>query len=236
MEKNKRPSRYFISATIMVIGTVVALSACRSMPPSQPEPTISAFETTYAMRLHAGDVIELKFPYAGQFDETQTIMPNGKIILPLVGEVMAAGKTPGELQSELIELHSEFLQHPQLAVIVRSFFGNKAYIGGEVRNPGHIELPGQLTLLQGIVRAGGFNMDLAQVKNVVVIRHLENQRYSYAVDLEDAIEGKPYEFFYLQPQDIVYVPRTTIANVNLWVEQHIYRLLPIGRLGYNINP
>ena len=235
MEINKRPSRHFLSATIMVIGTIIALSACRSTSPL-PEHTISAFEPAHAMRLHAGDAIELKFPYASQFDEAQTIMPNGKIILPLVGEVVAAGKTPAELQSELIELHSEHLQHPQLAVIVRSFFGNKAYIGGEVNLPGYIELPGRITLLQGIVQAGGFNMNMAQVKNVVVIRHLENQRYSYTVDLRDAIEGKPHEFFYLQPQDVVYVPRTTIANANQWMEQYIYRMLPIGRLGYSIRP
>lgn len=235
MKNNQAQSRLFLSATIMIIGAIVALNGCRTTPPLPEEP-ISAFAPSYEMRLTAGDVIELKFPYAGQFNETQTIMPNGKIILPLVGEVTAAGKTPGELQSELITLHAEHLQHPQLAVIVRSFFGNRAYIGGEVNQPGYVELPGQLTLLQGIVQAGGFNTDLARVKNVVVIRHLEDERHTYTVDLRDEIKGKPHESFYLQPQDIVYVPRTTIANANQWVDQHIYRMLPIGRLGYTINP
>jgi protein involved in polysaccharide export with SLBB domain len=184
--------------------------------------------------LSAGDTIEIMFPYASQFDETQTIRPDGMIVLPLVGEVMAEGKTPAELRMELIRLHAEQLKHPELAVVVRSFYDRRVFVGGEVNTPGVVSMPGPLTALEAIMEAGGFAMDRASSENVVLIRHENGQRQIYELDYESALQGKPYEPVYLQSQDVIYVPRTGIANVGQWVQQHIYDLLPpVGfGLGY----
>jgi polysaccharide biosynthesis/export protein len=224
---------------IMVVAMAISLIGCGSRAPSAPKMTHTVFETTAELRLAAGDVVEIKFPYAVQFNEEQTVMPNGRIVMPLVGEVLAAGKTPARLRDELIDLHSKHLQHPELAVIVRSFFGNRVFVGGEVNNPGVIELPGRLTVLQAITQAGGFNMNMAQPANVIVIRPQMDTWETYALNLKGVLGGdEGPEPFYLQPRDIIHVPRTTIANVNQWVDQHIYRLLPIGRvgMGVNVNP
>jgi hypothetical protein len=76
------------------------------------------------------------------------------------------------------------------------------------------------------MQAGGFDMREAEVRNVVVIRHRDGQRYGYSVNLKPALEGGETHPFFLEPQDIVYVPRTKIAKVGQWVDQHINKIIP----------
>jgi polysaccharide export outer membrane protein len=92
--------------------------------------------------------------------------------------------------------------------------------------PGIVEMPAKITVLEAIMQAGGFNMQEAEIQNIVVIRHRENQRYGYSLDLKPIMNGGQTKPFYLQAQDIVYVPRTEIAKVGQWVDQHINRVVP----------
>ena len=178
------------------------------------------------VNLQPGDEIELKFYYTPELDITQAVRPDGKIALQLIGEINVQGKTPAELRNELLRLYVPYLKKPEIAVIVRSLLNRRVYVGGQVVTPGVVEMPGKISLLEAIMQAGGFLLPEAKVKNVVVIRHSSGQRYSYAVNMENILKGKGYEPFFLQPQDIVYVPRTTITKVDQWVDQHINRLIP----------
>jgi hypothetical protein len=74
--------------------------------------------------------------------------------------------------------------------------------------------------------AGGFDMRSANVKNVVIIRHKDGQRYGCSLDLRDALKGETEYPFYLEPYDIVFVPRTTIVKVNQWIDQYINKIIP----------
>jgi hypothetical protein len=76
------------------------------------------------------------------------------------------------------------------------------------------------------MEAGGFDKWRAEIKNVVIIRHRDNQRYGCALDFSGELEGKATQPFYLEPLDIVYVPRTTITAVNLWIDQYINQIVP----------
>jgi len=76
------------------------------------------------------------------------------------------------------------------------------------------------------MQAGGFDMWRAEIKNVVIIRHKDNQRYGCALDFSGELDGKAAQPFYLEPMDIVYVPRTTINKVNLWIDQYINQIIP----------
>ena len=178
------------------------------------------------MALAPGDVVEVKFFYTPQLNETQTVRPDGKIGLQLVGEIDVQEKTPAEIRSELLELYAPHLEQIEVAVIVRSFWNRRVFVGGQVVEPGIIEMPGELTVLEAITQAGGFDVREAEVKNVVVIRHRDGQRYGHALDLRAAVAGKRTEPFLLEPQDIVYVPRTKIAKVNQWIDQHINKIIP----------
>jgi polysaccharide export outer membrane protein len=176
--------------------------------------------------LRPGDEIELKFYYTPELDITQTVRPDGKISLQLIGEINVLGKSPSELREELLKLYVPHLKKPEIAVIVRSLLNRRVYVGGQVTTPGVIEMLGEIDVLEAIMEAGGFLLPEAEFRNVIVIRHKEGQRYAYSVNLENSLKGKGSQPFYLQPRDIVYVPRTKITKVGQWVDQHINSLMP----------
>lgn len=188
---------------------------------SEAEPSSSPHVT-----LVAGDVIEVRFFYTPQLNETQTVRPDGKIVLQLVGEVEAQGMTPAGLRNELLRLYAPHLKDPEVAVIVRSFQNRRVFVSGQVMTPGIVEMPGKITVLEAIMQAGGFDMREAEVRNVIVIRHKEDQRYGYSLNLKPMMTGGEIQPFFLEPQDIVYVPRTEIAKANQWIDQHINKLIP----------
>jgi protein involved in polysaccharide export with SLBB domain len=177
--------------------------------------------------LAPGDVIEVKFFYTPELNELQTVLPDGKIALQLIGEVEVEGKSPAELKNELMKLYSSQLKTPEIAVLVRSFYERRVYVGGQVMAPGIVEMPGTMTLLEAIMQAGGFNVVEAEVRNVIVIRHINGQRYGQSIDMKPALTGDKVPPFYLAPKDIVYVPQTTIAKVDQWIDQHINKIIPI---------
>lgn len=179
-----------------------------------------------------GDVVEVKFFYTPDLDESQTVRPDGKITLQLIGEVEVEGKTPAELRDELLGLYAAHLKAPEIAVVVRSLHDRCVFVGGQVMTPGIVEMPGKMTVLEAIMRAGGFDLREAEIRNVVVIRHRNGQRYGYSMDLKPALMGNENQPFYLGPKDIVYVPRTEIAKVNQWIDQHINRIIPDTGLNF----
>jgi len=237
MRPKIRKRTLLIARLLFAVLLGLPVFACQSTPSqgTLPEPTYTPSDE---IRLSPGDSIELKFPYTEEFDETQTILPDGNISLPLIGAIQAAGKTPYQLQKELFASYSKHLQHPELSVIVRSLYDRKVYVGGAVTEPGLIEMPGPLTLTEAIMEAGGFDMEEAAISNVLLIRQKGKLRQAYALNLKAPMTGQSYEPVYLEPKDIVYVPRTTIVNAGQWVNQHFWDLIPrIGfGFGYQLNP
>jgi polysaccharide biosynthesis/export protein PslD len=184
---------------------------------SAPEPRLA---------LGPGDLLDFKFFYNPELNDSQTVRFDGKVTLQLIGEVMAQGKAPLELQEEISKLYASQLRRPEATVIVRSLANRSVYVGGFVRKPGLIEMKTRMTALEAIMEAGGFDMWRAEMKNVVIIRHKNNQRYGCALDFSGELQGEAIQPFYLEPMDIVYVPRTPISAVNLWVDQHINQIFP----------
>ena len=210
-------------AVVILMSTL--LMGCQS-PPRYPSASEVEPAPPPRVALIPGDVVEVKFFYTPQLNETQTIRPDGKIALQLVGEVEAQGMTPAGLQNKLLRLYAPHLKDPEVAVIVRSFFNRRVFVGGQVMTPSIVEMPGKLTVLEAIMQAGGFDMREAEVRNIIVIRHKEGQRYGYSLNLKPMMTGGEMQPFFLEPQDIVYVPRTEIAKVGQWVDQHINKLIP----------
>jgi protein involved in polysaccharide export with SLBB domain len=178
------------------------------------------------LNLSAGDVVEVSFYYTPELNVIQTIRPDGRIALQLIGEISAQDKTPSELRAKLLESYARILKQPDITVLTRSFYERRVYVGGQVMAPGVFEMPGPMTLLEAVIQAGGLNLTQAEVRNIVVIRHEGDLRYGYAVDLEPSLRGSESRPFYLRPKDIVYVPQTRVAKVDQWVDQHINQLIP----------
>jgi len=172
------------------------------------------------------DELDIKFFYNPELNEAVTVRPDGKISLQLVDEIRAAGLTPSQLDKLLTRKYSRDLKKPEIAVIVRSFAGQRVYVGGEVNRQGLIELTGGMTALQAVINSGGFKETAKPDAAILIRKGPNNEPVPMRIDLEKVIyeEGIGADI-QLQPYDIVYVPKTWIANANKWVDQYISQLL-----------
>jgi len=195
---------------------------------NEPGTAVPSQLGTQAYTIQIGDEFDIKSYYNPELNEHVIVRPDGKISLPLVNEIEAAGKTPAQLADELTNRYSSEFKQPQVAIILRTFGAQKVYVAGQVNKPGMVNLVGQLTALQAVALAEGFT-DVARTGEVVVIRRgPDNRPTTTMLDLNAAIRGSDLkQDLLLQPYDIIYVPRTRIANVNRWVNQYIRQNIPI---------
>ena len=231
-------SRKFFQLVLISLLFVLP-AACETAQSVSPAVPVQPYAETKPgpapnLTLRSGDVIGLKFAYDPEFDQTETVRPDGKVELRLVGEVVVEGKTPTELRNELMKLYAVQLKHPQLAVIVRGMNERMVYVAGQVNKPGPVPMPGEMTAIEAVMHAGGFKRETANAGKVMVVRNIDGHMVSRTVDLKEALNGEKTDPFYLQPRDIVYVPSTRIANVDLWFHQHLWQVLPPLGIGASI--
>jgi protein involved in polysaccharide export with SLBB domain len=181
--------------------------------------------------LQPGDQLTVRFYYHPDNNQDLIVQPDGKIVLPRLGELTAAGQKPEDLAKQIAQGYSDILRDPEVDVQVKQFAGQRIYVGGEVTRPGFVDLSAGMTTLQAIVQAGGFR-DTAKLSNIVVVRYAAQtdgaKPEGILVNLQEVVEGQDFsKDLALQPHDIVYVPQTSIAKVNQFVDQYIVRVLPI---------
>ena len=162
---------------------------------SQPPPTI----------LRQGDTVKVSFPGAANLNETEQIRLDGKIALPLVGDVQAAGLSPDQLQANLVKLYAPQISSSDVTVAIESS-SFPVYVTGCVMSPGRVLSSQPITALEAIMDAGGFDYSRANLRHVHVIRRENDSSQSYVLNLKTVLNGDEKNDFYLQPDDIVYVP------------------------------
>jgi polysaccharide export outer membrane protein len=182
-------------------------------------------------RIQPGDQLDIKFFYNPTLNEQITVRPDGLISLQLIKSMVAAGLTPEQLTDRLKKEYSAQLKEPEIVVIVRSFAAQRVFVDGEVAKPGLVPLTGPTTVLQAISQAGGMLYTGKATEVLVVRRGTENQPITMVLDLEKVRDGTDLkQDIYMKPFDIVYIPKTAISNVNLWIEQYLTRMVP--RIGF----
>lgn len=155
--------------------------------------------------LASGDVVKLTFSSAPELNQSQKIRADGKLSLPLVGEVDAAGKTVGQLQSALVEIYKPQLKTPEVTVSLESS-PTTVTISGAVNKPGKVAFERSTTVLQAIMEAGGPS-EYGTLRRVRLIRTVNGIQKSQVMDLHDiGREAKP---FYVRDNDIIFVPQST---------------------------
>ena len=179
-------------------------------------------------RIQPGDQLDVKLFYNPELNEQLTVRPDGRITLQLVNDVVAAGLTPAQLTAALTKAYSGELRNPKVAVILRTSVADRVYVDGEVNRAGLIPLIGPTTILQSISQAGGMK-ETAKTGEVILLRKTEDNKVTpFRIMLDDAYNGTAEgNDIYLRPNDIVFVPKSTIADVNTWVDQYIRRNIPI---------
>lgn len=178
--------------------------------------------------IQPGDSLDIKFFYNPELNDLVVVRPDGRISLQLASEIQAAGLTPAQLTSALETKYEKELANPGITIIVRSFSSQRVYVDGEVNKPGMVALLGPLTVLQSIAEAGGVK-DTAKTDRILIIRKSkDNKPQAIEVNLDEirkAADGS--QNVLLAPYDVVYVPKSTIANVNQFIDQYIRRNIPI---------
>ena len=179
-------------------------------------------------RIQINDVLEFLFFKNTELNQTRIVGPDGAVSLQLIGSVQVVGRTVDDITSEITTLYAKELIHPQVTVAIKEFSGLKVYVGGEVNQPGIQVYRGGLTALQAVVAAGGFKTTASLTSVIHIHKGPRGEPVGALLDLSRALKHAELERdVALTPTDILFVPRSTIANVNLFVEQFFRNMWPI---------
>lgn len=218
--------------------------------------------TGYSRVLKEGDYFDLRFVYNPELNIGARIGSDGKVSLPLLGEVKAAGYTPAAFRHELIKRYSRDLREPDIALLLgvnpnafpmdiaaKKIFdqpefitvtlvksaGAQVFVGGEVAMPKAVPCEGHLTVLQAIAAAGG-KKEGGDLSRVVILRRGPFEQTEWLqTDLASPLKGRDLtNDVALRGGDVVIVPLSGIARVGLWVKQWLRDAIPLYG-SYNIN-
>ena len=190
-------TQVFLVLTAPGLGSVSTLAAA---PGPQPTPEQGDY------RIGPEDVLDIAVWNNTAISRTVPVRPDGKISLPLLNDVQAAGLTPMQLRDVLIKKLAEYMPTPEVSVIVREVHSFKVSVIGEVKKPGRHELKSRATVLDLLAMAEGLG-EFAARGRIVILRHDGNAlkrilfNYNKVVSADGELEN-----FLLQPGDIVVVP------------------------------
>jgi len=156
-------------------------------------------------RLGPDDVIEVSVYQEKDLSTVVPVRPDGKISIPLIGEMQASGKTATELQKEITQRYSRFIAEPAVTVVVKEVNSPKVSVLGEVKNPGIYKIRERATLLDVLAMAGG-TTEYAKKDQIHVIRvDAKGTQQTIRIKLDDQYQGKKVGPFFVLPYDQVYV-------------------------------
>lgn len=194
-------------------------------------------QTDQKYRVARGDELNFRFFFTPELNTVAVVRSDGHVALPLVGELQVEGLSMAELTAKVEQLMAPQVRRPQVVVNVQGGASQRVFVGGEVVRPGVQALLGPLTVLQAVMVAEGLK-DGAKPSQVLVLRRgPAGERKVLSVDLSAAISGRDLsQDLALQAYDVVVVPRSGIADLGLWVDQYIRRVIPFSLgFSYTIN-
>ncbi|MEQ1818837.1 MAG: polysaccharide biosynthesis/export family protein [Terricaulis sp.] len=215
-------------ACIALLFTASAAVAQAPATPSElPQPAMVYSDQSPAYRFFPGDEVEITIFSAPELSRSATIGPDGRIALPLIGAVRAADLTADELHDLLVSAYATQLRMPELTVTPRTYASRQVFVGGEVARPGIYEMPANIDAFQAIALAGGF-LPSAHRSDVLVLSRASGETSVSEVDLSmRAVRSGLPGAQALQRYDVVYVPRSRISQVNLFMQQYVRDALPV---------
>ena len=185
-----------LAALVLMLGACASGSQPRNavigqaLPAPDTTSASGAYEGGSDYRIGAQDLLEISVFGVEELGQEVRVNSNGQISLPLIGGVMAGGKTIPELESVIAEKLSEgYLQDPQVSVFVKEFTSQQVTVGGTVKKPGIYPLTGSTTLLQALSMAEGFT-ELSDLGGVVLFRTVDGKRMAAVYDINEITAGR----------------------------------------------
>ena len=159
-----------------------------------------------AFKIGPQDVLRIDVWKEDQLTRTVPVRPDGKITLPLLNDIQAAGLTPMELATVIREQLKKYITNPQVTVSVTEINSRRVYVTGEVARPGAFPLLPNMTVLQALSSSGGFTQ-FARAKNIYVLRTENGKQVKLPFNYKEAVSGeKTEQNIELQAGDVIVVP------------------------------
>ncbi|TWT21075.1 polysaccharide export protein [Luteimonas marina] len=190
----KQSSRLVIAAMLALLLGACAHGAKNveraDLPPPDTTTASGAYEGATDYRIGSQDLLEIAVFGVSELTHQARVNSNGMINVPLIGGVMAGGKTVPELEKELGARYADgYLQNPQVTVFVKEYTSQRVTLEGALKKPGIYPLTGKTSLLQAVAMAGGTD-EFADLEGVVLFRHIEGKRMAAAYDLRLVRRGE----------------------------------------------
>lgn len=200
-----RMTNFILSSVLVCNVGVPALGAQAGSP--QPIPTQAvAAEVPADYVIGPEDVLGIVFWREAELSGDVTVRPDGRITLPVIGEIAAAGMQPGALQKQIVVLAGKYVNDPNVQVIIRAIHSRRFFVTGRVADPGTFDLKGPMTVMQALAMAGGLT-EYADAKNITILRKGDAQTPVLRFNYRDVSKGKKLEQnVILRPGDTVVVP------------------------------
>ncbi|MES2862033.1 MAG: polysaccharide biosynthesis/export family protein [Pseudomonadota bacterium] len=218
-----------------ILASALALSACgttQSITPVEREPQGFApwSDAAPAYRLGVGDRLKIDYLLTPEMSQEAVVEPDGFVSLRAAGRLPAQTLTPSQLETAVAQASAARLRQPIVSLSVVEARAARIVVGGAVHRPGVYPLSARASVLEAVMLAGGFSPE-SRMDQVVVIRQRPGQPAMLrTLDLRRfAATGDPAATITLASEDMIFVPRSRIAEVNLWVDQYVNRLLPFSR-------
>jgi polysaccharide biosynthesis/export protein len=223
-QENSQPESHSQARPLELPSSETAIMPSDTVDPVSPQPW-----TGGRYRLTPSDVVELRFPYVPEFDQTVTVQPDGYISLRGLGDLRVQGRTLPELKALLKEAYADILREPVLNIILKEFEKPYFIAAGEVARPGKYELRGATTVTQGIVLAGG-HTSVAKHSQVILFRRFSGQWLEVKeVNIKRMYDSRNLsEDPLLRPGDTVFIPKSVMGKVAPFI--------PKPGIGLYLNP
>jgi polysaccharide export outer membrane protein len=200
-----------ISLVTLIAGCLVLTSCAGNIPSvktlaqvQQSNPGVAASEESYL--IGPGDKLSIDVWKEPDLSKQVTVRLDGKISLPLIEDVVAAGLTSAQLRTQLTEKYGQYADSPVVSVTVLESHSKKIYLLGKVTKPGESELQKEMTVVQAISLAGGLT-EWADTSAIRLIRKIKGVEKTFRVDYDAIISGKDVtQNVQLQPEDMIFVP------------------------------
>jgi len=189
-----RTLKLCLAAAVVAVILIPSVSASKpikgsELPPPDGAAVIHPGDADY--RIGPQDVLDINVFQVPDLSKTVSVDTGGKILLPLVGPLQAAGRTPLELSQDLAAaLKRTYMKDPQVVIGVKEASSQKVTVDGAVQQPGIYALQGPTTLMQAIALSHGVDPKLANLKKVAIIRTVNHQRTAGMFDLAAIREGR----------------------------------------------
>jgi polysaccharide export outer membrane protein len=199
-------------SSVLLLGSLLVLSCGSAVqarqdgnsPKGAPAGVTSPSDPDY--KIGPQDVLRIDVWKENEISRITPVRPDGRISLPLLNDVQAAGLTPTQLAGVIAEGLKQYITNPQVTVGVTEINSRRIYVTGGVVKPGAFPLQADMTVLQALTSSGGFTQ-FAKIKGIYVLRTEDGKQVRHPFNYKDVVKGKQPELnILLQPGDVIVVP------------------------------